>query len=155
VMVGAVAREVSDRRADLVALLRRHALREIDRVGDAEAEQPAVEIPAALGVGDVDAEVPEAPDAERTRQLHSADEEMFGSRLSNAFGLVHVSVPLRFLALGSELYARRSCRDFLTEPVRFAPALKCRPILGIDRDTGATASSQHDPSPWGGERVSD
>src|SRR5262249_40777861 len=102
-MVGAVTREIPDRRPDLVALLGRHALGEIDRVGDAKAEQPAIEVLAALGIGDVDAEMPEAADAERTRQLHAADEEMFGDRLRNALGLVHFSLAVR-------LYARRTHR---------------------------------------------
>src|SRR5262249_9628227 len=73
----------------LVALLGRHALGEIDRVRNAEPEQPAVEILAALGIGDVDAEMPEPPDAERPRQLDAADVELLGSGFGNALRPVH------------------------------------------------------------------
>jgi len=75
VMIGAMAREVAHRRADALALLFRQPRGEVERIRDAEPEQPAVEVLAALGIGDVDAEVAESPDAERPWQLHAADIE--------------------------------------------------------------------------------
>src|SRR5581483_4639166 len=89
VMVGAVAREIADRRPGPALLVLGHALAEVDRIGDAEAEQPAIEVLAALGIGDVDAEVPEAADAERPGHAHAADDVLFRLRGGNPFGLVH------------------------------------------------------------------
>jgi len=114
VVVGAVAREIADRRTHLVPLFRGHALAEIERIRDPEAEQPAIEILAALGIGDVHAEVAEAPDAERPRQLYSADGEFLCRGLRDAFGLVHIG-----LSLAGRLYARLTHRESPTRRVGF------------------------------------
>ena len=74
-MVGAVAREVADRRPDFRAQLLGQARGEIERIRQAKAEQAAIEILAALRVADVDAEVAEAADAEGARQAHAPDVE--------------------------------------------------------------------------------
>src|SRR5207237_4098848 len=75
-VIGAMPREVADRGADARALVFRQALREIERVGDAKAEQPAVEVAATLGVRDIHAEVAESPDAERARPAHAPEIEL-------------------------------------------------------------------------------
>src|SRR5207245_1867486 len=56
----------------------------------AQAEQPAVEILALLRIGDVDAEVAQAPDAERPAHDHAAHLELCRrDGRSEAFGFVH------------------------------------------------------------------
>src|SRR5205809_4282468 len=89
-VIGAVAREVADRRADARALVLGQPRAEVDRVGDAKAEQPAVKILALLRIGDVHAEVAQAPDAERPAHDHAAHLELCRrDRRGEAFGFVH------------------------------------------------------------------
>ena len=76
VVIGAVAREVADRGADARALVLGQPRAEVDRVGDAETQQPAVEIFALLRIGDVDAEMTQAPDAEGPLHAHAAYQEL-------------------------------------------------------------------------------
>src|SRR2546430_17409789 len=89
-VIGAVAREVTNRGADARALVLGQPRTEIDRVGNAEAEHPTVEILALLRIGDVDAEMAKAPDAERPAHDHAAHLELRRrDGRSEAFGLVH------------------------------------------------------------------
>ena len=74
-VVAAVAREVADAGAVLAALFRRQPHAEVDRVRDAKAQDPAVEIARRLGIGCVDAEMPQAQELERPRQAHASDIE--------------------------------------------------------------------------------
>ncbi len=93
-VIGAVAREVADRRADARALVLGKPRPEVDRVGDAKAQQPAVKILALLGIGDVHAEVAQAPDAERPAHDHAAHLELCRrDRRGEAFGFVHEGLP--------------------------------------------------------------
>ena len=75
-VIGAVAREVTSRGADARALVLGQPRPEVDRVGDAKAEKATVEILALLGIGDVDAEMAQAPDAERPAHDHAAHLEL-------------------------------------------------------------------------------
>src|SRR6185437_5279564 len=74
VMIGAVGEEEDAR---LFHLLRRlaHELEraDIDLVGQAEAEQPRVEIDAGVEIADIETEMAEASDLERLRIDHAAD----------------------------------------------------------------------------------
>src|SRR5947208_6040409 len=76
VVIGAVAREVADRRTDFRARRLGQARAEVQGIRDAEAEQAAVEVAARLGIAHIDAEMPQAPDAERPRQPHAAYVEL-------------------------------------------------------------------------------
>jgi len=74
-MIGAMAREVAERRPDAAALVLGQPVREVERIGDAKAEQAAIEIAAGLGIGDIHPEVAQAPDAERAWPAHAAEVE--------------------------------------------------------------------------------
>src|SRR5205807_686107 len=89
-VIGAVAGEVADCRADARALVLGQPRPEVERIGNAKTEQPAVEILALLRIGDVDAEMTQAPDAERPPHAHAAHLELCRRcGRSEAFGLVH------------------------------------------------------------------
>jgi hypothetical protein len=75
-MIGAVPREIADARPVPALLGGGQPGAEVDRVGDPEAEQPAVEIERRVRVRQVHAEVPEPADAERPREPHAADIEL-------------------------------------------------------------------------------
>src|SRR5713101_6304589 len=89
-VIGAVAREVADRRADARALVLGQPRAEVERVGNAKAEEATVEILALLRIGDVDAEMAQAPDAERPAHDHAAHLELCRrDGRSEAFWFVH------------------------------------------------------------------
>src|SRR3954464_12443042 len=75
-VIGAVPREVAHGGTDACALLLRQARPEVERVGNAKAQKPAVEVLAALGLAHVDAEMPQAPDAKRAREPHAPNAEV-------------------------------------------------------------------------------
>src|SRR2546426_3608955 len=75
-VVGAVAQEIHVCVAELLQFVAlRVMLGDVELIGDAEAEALAIEIQAGRGIGDVQAEMTQAPDLERLRQHHAADVE--------------------------------------------------------------------------------
>jgi hypothetical protein len=86
----------------LVAFLRRQAVAEVERVGDAETEVLHVEIEGGLDVLHVEAEVAEPADAERALKAHAADDMVCRLCL-----VVHQASSRRFLRLSRLTIASR------------------------------------------------
>ena len=74
---GAMPGEIADQRPHLGAFLGCEARRQVELVGDAQAEQLFVKAARDFRVGDIDAEMPEAPHLERSRQADAAN-NVFG-----------------------------------------------------------------------------
>ncbi len=87
-VVGSVAQEIHVGVAELLQLVfLRMVLGDVERIGNAETQPLAVEIEAGRGIGDVQAEVAEAPDLERLREQHAADVEFASGALCHDYSL--------------------------------------------------------------------
>src|SRR5262249_26260954 len=73
VMIRAVAHEVAPRIAEIRVLGEPGRLREVERVGEPEAEQVRVELDALRELEDIEPEVAEPPELEGPRQHHASD----------------------------------------------------------------------------------
>src|SRR5262249_58155699 len=73
VVIRAVAHEVAARIAEVPVLREPGRLREVERVGEPEAEQVRIELNALHELEDVEPEVAEPPDLEGPRKHHASD----------------------------------------------------------------------------------
>src|SRR5207302_8498534 len=105
VMVAPVPGEVSDRLAVLIAFRLGKAHAEVDRVRDAEADQPGVKVARHFRVLHVDAEMAQAQELERPRQAHAADVE-FLTYLCHASLRNQAFIPRSFAAVPPSIAAR-------------------------------------------------
>jgi hypothetical protein len=88
-MIGAVARKVSNRRADILALLLRQTAAVVRRIGHAEAKQAAIKRARDFRLHHVQAEMTQPADAKGSSKLHATDDELLACRLTDGFLELH------------------------------------------------------------------